>query len=247
MNDVSGNLARARELLNLEPTPGAKARVLANVRAGTKRERRSPGRALIVAFALLGASTAGALGMPEVARWFLAPALPPAAASVPSGAPIRTPPLPPRHLAPSEGTPAASTSDTASLEPGTRPLPPASRPPLPAAPALDIERRAPAASGSAAPSAGSTLAQEVAAYEEAAALVSTQPGLAIVRLRAHREHFPGSALGEEVSLRLVQAFTALGRDADARREAAAFIARYPRSPKRAAMQTLAEGGIGHGE
>jgi hypothetical protein len=87
----------------------------------------------------------------------------------------------------------------------------------------------------------SALAQEVAAYREAAALVATSPGLAIVRLRAHREHFPKSALGEEVSLRLVQAFAALGRTADARREAQSFVVRYPHSAKYQELRAVADG------
>jgi outer membrane protein assembly factor BamD (BamD/ComL family) len=71
--------------------------------------------------------------------------------------------------------------------------------------------------------------------------VTSSPGLAIVRLRAHRDHFPTSALGQEVSLRLVQAVTALGRDADARREAQTFVTRYPQSARRAEMEAIAGG------
>jgi len=245
MNSVSPDLARARELLSVEPAPGAKARVLANVLAGPSRQRRSPRGALIVAFALLGASTAAALGTPEIARWFAAPARSGGTAPL-SRTPDHARATTARHVPP----PAAAASDAASIEPpSSLPLEPSSgQSAAPGAlPSPETEHRSAAVTPSAAPSAASTLAQEVAAYEEAAALVTTQPGLAIVRLRAHRERFPASALGEEVSLRLVQAFTALGRVADARREAAAFVTRYPRSPKRAAMQTLADEGIGRAE
>jgi TolA-binding protein len=85
------------------------------------------------------------------------------------------------------------------------------------------------------------LAREVAAYREAAALVATSPGLALVRLRAHRDHFPSSPLAPEVSLRIVQAFTALGRETEARREARSFVIRYPHNAKRAEMQAVADG------
>jgi len=91
------------------------------------------------------------------------------------------------------------------------------------------------------PASESLLAQQVAAYREASGLVQTSPGLAIVRLRAFQERWPTSPLGEEASIRLVQALVALGRDADARAQAAAFVTRYPASRRRAELEALASG------
>jgi outer membrane protein assembly factor BamD (BamD/ComL family) len=81
----------------------------------------------------------------------------------------------------------------------------------------------------------------VAAFKEAESLLAASPGLAIVRLRAFKEHWPHSPLGEEASIRVIQALVALGRDADARAQAARFIEQYPRSSRRAELAAFADG------
>lgn len=232
------SVARARELLTVSAPAGARARVLRQVlavRPGTAR--RSIRRTLILVTALLVSATAAAVAGPALVRWTGW------SATVPAPRRVVTPPsrvAPARTRGPATKThepgPAVVETPTASPAPDTSSV----SPPRPV-PGPGLAAR-PAPSPSTVPSA-SSLAQEVAAYREAAALVTTSPALAIVRLRAHREHFPASALGPEVSLRLVQAFTALGRSADARREAQSFLIRYPQSSKRAEMQAIVDGAL----
>jgi hypothetical protein len=237
MTEPKVSIARARELLAVPAAAGARARVLGRVlavRPGTVR--RPLRRALVLATALLVSATAAAVAGPALVRWtgwsdnVTVPgrALTPPSRVGPtrSRPPLAKTPSPAPMLA-IEPPPSPVATDASAV---SSPLPPATVP-IAARPAPT-----PAATSST-----STLAQEVAAYREAAALVATSPALAVVRLRTHREHFPASALGPEVSLRLVQAFTALGRGADARREAQSFLIRYPRSPKRAEMQAIVDG------
>jgi outer membrane protein assembly factor BamD (BamD/ComL family) len=86
------------------------------------------------------------------------------------------------------------------------------------------------------------LAEEVAAYREAEALVGDSPALAVQRLNAFRHRYPASPLAEEASLRLIQALLALGRVDEARAQARHFVVRYPRSAKRAELEALAATG-----
>jgi hypothetical protein len=242
MTEPSLELARARELLAATPPPGARARVLAAVLDSRRPVAQKPlWRALVFVSALLVTTTAAAVGGPALVRWAgrqsraeFAPS-PGAAALHPARPLTRGGHAAPAHALPTPTPPlsAAPPSAVPPLAPSAMLAPTVSPPTV--RPRSSVE---PTASSLPSPSA---LAQEVAAYREAAALVATSPGLAIVRLRAHRERFPGSALGPEVSLRLVQAFTALGRSADARREAQSFLARYPRSPKRAEMLAIVDG------
>jgi TolA-binding protein len=242
MTEPSLELARARELLAVTPPPGARARVLAAVLDSRRPVAQKPlWRALVLVTALLVTTTAAAVGGPALARWAGRQSRTEFARSPGTAAVHPARPLPHGgHAAPAHASPAANPPLSADPPPAVPPLAPSAMlaptmsPPL-ARPRSSLEPPPPLLPNP------SLLAQEVAAYREAAALVATSPGLAIVRLRAHRERFPGSALGPEVSLRLVQAFTALGRSADARREAQSFLARYPRSPKRAEMLAIVDG------
>ena len=237
MNEPQLSLARARELLSVTPSPAVRARILRAVLAPRPpRARKSIGRTLVVVAALLVSATAAAVvAPPRFARWlgWRSPLESAKRGATPS--PPRTRPRDARPVAPHDGPRVVSSSQA------LVPSPPSVRAPEPPVPTVaPTARSAPPSTAPPAPST-SLLAQEVAAYREAAALVDTSPGLAIVRLRAHREHFPASALGPEVSLRLVQAFTALGRGADARREAQSFLVRYPHNPRRPEMQAIVDG------
>lgn len=245
MSDPVIPFAEAREALSLTPPPGAKARVLTAIR-GTRAERaRRPLRLPAIAFALLVSTTAAAVGGPPFVRWST------------RALGVHTERHRPSPVAPSaekqaraRGTPGAAR--LVAEAPAEGALPPPASPAAPVeAPTTEVlspdgKRRTASAPGTPGdPSADrardSALAEEVAAYHEAAALIASSPGLAIVRLRAHRERFPKSVLGEEVSLRLVQAFGALGRDADARREAQSFVVRYPHSAKYRELRAIADG------
>ena len=109
-------------------------------------------------------------------------------------------------------------------------------PELPRSPAVGAAEHTSATPAQEAPS---TLAEEVAAYRAAEALVADSPGLAIARLNAFRHRYPASPLAEEASLRLIQALLALGRENEARRQARHFVVQYPRSAKRAELEALA--------
>ena len=243
MSDPVITFAEARAALSLTPPPGAKARVLAAVLEPRPSRMRRPVRAPILAFALLVSASAAAVGGPPLVRLATRAFT---FGKEPNGDSLRargekvgvsTTARPAARSTPNRAVPREAA-------PSAVVTPPDAAPSTALAPAPD--RRTPNASGAAEgkrvePPGDSSLAQEVALYREAAALVATSPGLAIVRLRAHRERFPRSALGEEVSLRLVQAFGALGRASDAQREAQSFVVRYPRSAKYAELRAIADG------
>jgi hypothetical protein len=250
MTNDSAPLEQARELLRLAPPLGAEARVLRRVLEGKPRQERRPLRPLVLLFSLL-LSTAAAAGFgPTLVHWmgvWRQTERPPSAAVRAHATSSARPAS--RHATRALVPPPSAAATPAPTELGTAEtttLPPSSERSVPTA-AVGAPSAAPMRLGAAAPSAApaeaaeSMLAREVSAYREAAALVAVSPGLALVRLLAHREHFPSSALAPEVSLRIVQAFTALGRDAEARREARSFVIRFPSNAKRAEMEAVADG------
>lgn len=236
MTDVNSALERARALLATEPLPGAQQRVLAAVLARDKAPRPRRARALVLAVAVVLTTSAGALALVEAPRLGRALALV-------------------RHAG-SWATPNTSAVGARKARPEAKPAVPASSagpqwgppsvasvnptPELPHAPAASSSVHA-NANASAAHDAPSSLAEEVAAYREAEALVGDSPGLAVARLNAFRHRYPASPLVEEASLRLIQALLALGRDDEARRQARHFVQLYPTSAKRAELERFANG------
>ena len=77
--------------------------------------------------------------------------------------------------------------------------------------------------------APSELSQQVRAYQAAVELIAANPARALAALRAFRARWPGSALGQEADLRIVQTLLALGQAEDARQAARTFVARTPRA------------------
>ena len=249
MTDPVINFAEARGALSLTPAPGAKARIFAAIHEPRAERVRHPLRLPVIAFALLVSATAAAVGGPPLLRWSTnalaaqkekyraSPAAPTSAKGGTTKARGATPAAPsatapdPAELIPTPSSPSSAASiDAPTTQNGGR-----------SAARHDDSSRSASDTPASQAARDSALAEEVAAYREAAALVASSPGLAIVRLRAHRDRFPKSALGEEVSLRLVQAFGALGRDADARREAQSFVVRYPHSAKYRELRAIADG------
>jgi hypothetical protein len=115
--------------------------------------------------------------------------------------------------------------------------------PAPALPASRSVAPAPATAGtveaperlrpSAAPSSASErrdkLAEEEALLEEARTLVSLNPARALALLRTHRAQFAAGQLAVERMYLSVDCLRRLGRRAEAEREVAALVARYPKS------------------
>jgi hypothetical protein len=86
----------------------------------------------------------------------------------------------------------------------------------------------------------SALAREVEDYREAQALAERSPQLALERFQALSQTWRDGALGPEVELRIVEVLLRLGRVAEARARASAFVARNPHGPRSAEMRALAE-------
>jgi hypothetical protein len=240
MTHPSSEFAAARAAVTLSPPIGARERVLHRLVSNGSRRGARPVRALVLVLTTLVTTTAAAVGVSVVPRWleqhrFLIAG---AHGSMPAARDATTPNS--RRAVPHAAPAAASAVPGPALlpSPDLPELPAPLEPrPLPAViphPSAHVEAATPAASES-------LLSQQVAALREASGLVATSPGLAIVRLRAFEERWPNSPLGEEAAVRLVQALVALGRDADARSQAHAFVTRYPASRRRAEMDALVSG------
>lgn len=242
MSDPAPNMAAIRELLTSVPPAHARREILAQLLAGDRSRARSPLRFGVVVFATLVIATA-AVGMTVVPHW-LAPQRPVETAVPVLPTSTATPATP--H-APHRASPKPAPLESAAPEETLVPTPdlPASPPsvaPVPASGASSVKSSATSVpSVPSSPLDPSELAEQVAAFKEAESLLATSPGLAIVRLRAFKEHWPRSPLGEEASIRVIQALEALGRDADARAQAARFVSQYPRSSRRAELAAFAAG------
>ncbi len=233
MTEVNQALETARALLTTEPLAGASERVRRAVLAGAEWKRPRRARPLVLAMAVALTTSAAALavvGAPQLGKTLAlwrhtssstAPSVPAPSAQKPR--PTAKPAAPLLRSAPPE----MRAPSVASVNPV---------PELPRSPAAER------ASATPAHDSPSSLAEEVAAYSEAEALVGESPGLAIPRLNAFRHRYPASPLAEEASLELIQALLALGRKDDARRQARHFIVQFPRSAKRAELETLAGAG-----
>jgi TolA-binding protein len=236
MTDVKRALATARILLATEPLAGASERVRRAVlaRAESKRPRRA--RPLVLAMAVALTTSAAALAVVEAPHLgkMLALWRHPSSSAAPSA---------PAHPARQTRPPAQpAASPLRSAQPEMRPPSVASVNPIPELPRSPATGAAERANATPAHDSPPSLAEEVAAYREAEALVGESPGLAIARLNAFRHRYPASPLAEEASLKLIQALLALGRQDDARRQARHFIVQFPGSAKRAELEALASPG-----
>ena len=210
--EVSALLDRERDI---PPLPAAvRARALARARAAlaaggvTRRAPPArPSRLRWAAAVVLGCVASGAMaaaGYEIHARWVASRSDPGAATPPPVSAPPRpvsvaTPPAPP---APEE--PAPSLADT-------QPAP---------APALATPRLSRADAARA----------ELRLLRQARAAVARQDFAAALRpIAEHTHRFKDGRLAEEREALRVKALAGLGRTAEARRAAAAFEARFPRS------------------
>lgn len=256
MSNPVPTFATVRELLAKPPPLHAKREVLLRLLTSGRSRARPPLRAVIVAFATLVTVTA-AVGMTVVPHWFaprrpLAPLVPaPRTTATTRSTPRSARPLAPGPIlpAPAPALPAAPVlgPDLPAVPVPGPDLPVVPGPDLPAVPSGPAPSpavsptKAPASVVVAPPPGPSELAEQVAAFKEAENLLAASPGLAIVRLRAFEARWPQSPLNEEANIRIIQALVALGRDADARKHAARFVERYPRSPRRAELAALAAG------
>jgi TolA-binding protein len=217
MHESTPELGEVRELLRRVTVPsGARERVLLGLRAGTHERRKWIVRLGVAGAGMLVGAAAAALGLGLVAR----PGEPtpttrpaPAAAETHSGRalPELVPPTPP-----------VVSADDREPERSHAPVT------CPAVSSRSSEGAEP-----------SELSQQVRAYQAAVELIPTNPAQALAALRAFRSRWPGSALGQEADLRIVQTLLALGQAEDARQAARTFVARYPESPRAADMRVVA--------
>ncbi|HMA93537.1 MAG TPA: hypothetical protein VKP30_12670, partial [Polyangiaceae bacterium] len=71
------------------------------------------------------------------------------------------------------------------------------------------------------------------------ALLNAQPEAALERLYAHRRQWPGSAIAQEVDLRIIQCLLAIGRTDSARAAARSFLLHYPGSARTQEVSRIA--------
>ena len=100
--------------------------------------------------------------------------------------------------------------------------------------------KAPTLQGQSAPSAkiqkkgeGGVGVQVALLRKSQEALRQGRPGVSLARLQEHEARFPSTPLLQERQAGRVFALCALGRTEQARREATAFVARFPQSPLQA--------------
>jgi hypothetical protein len=229
MNDLS---MEARSLIERArhadgPGPERRARVkraLAAALVGTSASLGTAGTVAAASVAGKSALTAG-----SVAVWLAVGAGLGTVASAPALVVRLSRPAPAAHVAPAVApAPRAveAAAEPARLEPRavTAPTVEAASAPAP----LRVEARASAAVPSAAPR---SIADETRVLEAAQReLASGRAASALALLDEHAERFPSGALGEERTAARVLSLCALGRTEEARRSAAAFLERSPRSP-----------------
>lgn len=269
MTDLPSELSRARELFReIAPPLGARSRIYCQIRAQRAQPSRQTRSWVAVALLALVATSAAAFSLgvmsdqrapgansagpsdsvgsstrPRTAR---RARLRPRGSSGPSAMPVRSPaeipvvlpqaiPSAAPNALPSRGTPREGMASNSRKLQAPRFE---SRSDLPSVGSLPPE---PLPSSSAVVLTGpSDLSLQVAAYREAVGLASSSPGEALGQLRAFRARWPGSALGHEVDLRIIQALLTLGRIPEAQGEARSFLRRHPESPRRADLTRLAE-------
>jgi hypothetical protein len=113
------------------------------------------------------------------------------------------------------------------------------RPAIAAAPSSAKKNDVPPA-GSSAPPTTSTLADERALVEGArTALLRGRASDALSLAQKHERSFPNGGLAEDRDFLVLSALRDLGRSEESRAKAAAFLARYPKSALRGAVEAMA--------
>jgi hypothetical protein len=113
------------------------------------------------------------------------------------------------------------------------------RPPIAAAPSSAKRNDVPPAASSAPPTT-STLADERALVEGArTALLRGRASDALSLAQKHESSFPNGGLAEDRDFLVLSALRDLGRSEESRAKAAAFLARYPKSALRGAVEAMA--------
>ena len=163
---------------------------------------------------LVGAALGGVVG----ALSLLVPVSPPAAvAPAVTLAPVAAAPAPPR-----DGEDVANRE----VEEVPAPGPSAGDPPV----VRDRDPAPPAAPES-----------EVDYLRRAHAAVASSPAQALALAEAHAQRYPGGKLGQEREVIAIGALLSLGRKAEARARAAAFVRRFPDSAHRRRVEVLVPG------
>jgi hypothetical protein len=121
-----------------------------------------------------------------------------------------------------EGAPTCTVIDLSRVS-GRRREPSGSRPA-----AADIVKGEPAT----APPTDAALARQVEAYWAAERMRAADPAGALARFEALRREWPGSPLGHEIDLAIIDLLVRLGDAEAARARAREFVRRYPESPRR---------------
>jgi hypothetical protein len=158
----------------------------------------------------------------------------------------------------STASPASSASAAAATAPPiafpapvASPPPPAEAPP-PEAPARAAEPQGarssassaaagPRGSASAGPAAGATVKVEMDQYIEARNALGSDPGRALALAEEGHARFPRGVFWQEREALAIGALVKLGRAAEAKPRARAFVERHPESPFAGGLRTLAGG------
>ena len=232
---------------SVEPTPGAKARVLVSLEnelGPSPRRRLSPIPRLVLVGFLVAGSTLAAVGLRTWrASQAVAPAALPAVSPPPARGRATASPQAPVTLAEPEATlpaPAIAEAET----PALRADHPRHRRKMTRADGDGAQRGAATAAESAvaepsAPKAAgepTELSRQVAMYRTISAM--SDRNAALEAWRGMLRRWPSSTLRHEIELNIIDALSRLGRREEARRAAAAFLRHFPKSPRAAEMKTL---------
>ena len=230
---------------SVEPTAGAKARVLVELEkelGPSPRRRLSPVPRLVLVGFLVAGSTVAAVG---IQTWRtsqpVAPPAEPAVSHPPArsrmSAPLQAPVAP--LAEPEETAPPVAEAETPVLR---EEHPPQKRKSTKAdsdrmqpgvAPAESVAPEPEAPKAAAEPT---LLSQQVAMYRTISAM--TDRNAALEAWRAMLQRWPSSTLRHEIELNTIDALSRLGRREEARSAAAAFLRHFPKSPRAAEMKTL---------
>jgi hypothetical protein len=239
MTELPSEIERARRLLRgVTPSAGARDRIYATIVTPPSRARHRLLSPALAAAAVLVASGAAAVSLGVV----YLPAVFRPAQTVPEPRSLthkperavgradrhRSHPQPATPIAPMNSALAPSATLAEPAEPDLRSRPTPARSGGDASASHKAEATPPS----------SELALQVKAYRRAVALIPDDPSRALGELRAFRRQWPESTLSPEVDLRIIQTLLALRNSAEAGREAEAFLAHHPGSPRTAEMQGL---------
>jgi hypothetical protein len=208
----------------VRPEPGARERVLARSERALQAPRPTATRKLAFGALALGFVSAAAAS----ALWLAPPSAP---AHAPPDQGKRDERKRAARKAPRATTPAATPPAYAPVQPA----PPEPIEPVGSGEKADRSARARPTSEAADPS---QLALQVDAYRQALALRGRNDARAVQLWRAMNQRWPRGPLRHEIDLGVIDALVRLGRSAEARSEARAFVERHPRSSKADALRGM---------